>query len=181
MPGDAPGILAIHRRVLSEGDWFITEPDELTEGVEAKVALIREAARLDNGVLLVARRRHVLVGWGQVVGGNRRRTRHVGRLELMVDAPARGSGVGAALLQGLVEWAERNPVLYKLSLSVFAHNVRAVALYERFGFVEEGRREREYRFADGTWRGDVLMTRWVKDQVEPVESSPSPRHSASRR
>jgi len=162
LPGDAPAILALHRRVLAEGLWFITEPDEFPEGVETKVAVIREASRADNGVLLVARQDHALVGWAQVVGGARRRTRHVGRLEMMVDARARGVGVGTALLGAVVTWAERNVVVHKLSLNVFAHNTRALALYGKFGFLEEGRRVREYRFADGTWRDDVLMARWVK-------------------
>jgi RimJ/RimL family protein N-acetyltransferase len=44
---------------------------------------------------------------------------------------------------------------------VFAHNARAVALYRKFGFEEEGRRLREYRFADGSWRDDILMARPV--------------------
>jgi RimJ/RimL family protein N-acetyltransferase len=162
VPADAPAILAIHRRVLVEGDWFITEPDEFPETVDAKVASIRDAARSDNGVFLVARQGHVVVGWGQVVGGARRRTRHVGRLEMMVDARARGLGVGSALLAAIVAWAERSAVMHKLSLNVFAHNTRAIALYSRHGFFEEGRREREYRFADGSWRADILMCRFVK-------------------
>ena len=49
----------------------------------------------------------------------------------------------------------------KLSLSVFSDNDRAIALYEASGFGIEGRREREYRLADGSYRGDVLMSRFV--------------------
>ena len=39
--------------------------------------------------------------------------------------------------------------LHKLSLSVFAHNDAAIALYRKFGFVEEGRRVKHYRRASG--------------------------------
>lgn len=148
--------------MLGEGEWFITEPDEFPEGVDTKVAVIRDAARSANGVFLVARQDHVLVGWAQVVGGGRRRTRHVGRLEMMVDARVRGVGVGTALLGAVVAWAERSPIVHKLSLNAFAHNTRALGLYRKFGFQEEGRRVREYQFADGSWRDDVLMYRWVK-------------------
>ncbi len=154
-PSDAASILAIHRRVLEEGDWFITEVDELRDSVEAKVAQIRDARR-ERGGLLVARLSDVVVGWLAVSRGFRRRNRHVGRLEMMVDAPFRGRGVGDALLGAAVEWARREG-LGKLSLTVFAHNARAIALYERHGFVVEGRRVAEYRFADGSERDDLLM------------------------
>ena len=162
VPADAAAILAIHRRVLVEGDWFITEPDEFPERIESKAAMIREAARSENGAIFVARQSHLLVGWAQVVGGGRRRTHHVGRLEMMVDARARGVGVGRTLLGRVVAWAQDCPALHKLSLNVFAHNTRARALYRSFGFIEEGTREKEYRFADGSWRDDILMYRWVK-------------------
>lgn len=161
VPGDAPEILAIHRRVLDEREFFVTEPDELAETIDRKVEAIREAARNAGSLYLVARVGHQVVGWVQVVTAPRRRVRHVGRIELMVDAPWRGRGVGDRLLAAVVTWAAESPVIAKLSLNVFTHNERAIRLYERHGFLEEGRREREYRFPDGTWRGDVLMARWV--------------------
>jgi RimJ/RimL family protein N-acetyltransferase len=162
VPGDAAAILALHKRVLAEGDWFITEADELRETVDTKVALVREATRSDAAVFLVARRRSQLVGWAHVAPGERRRTAHVGRLAVMVAPAHRGRGVGKALLAAVVRWAEASPVVHKLSLQVFAHNTVALRLYASMGFVEEGRRLREYRFPDGSWRDDLLMARWVK-------------------
>lgn len=161
VPGDAPAILALHRRVLAEGEWFITEPDELRETVEHKLALVREAGRSSQAAFFVARRRAMVVGWAHVAAGPRRRTAHVGRVELMVDRPHRRRGVGGALLDAVVRWAEASSSLTKLSLQVFAHNTDAIALYRRFGFVEEGRRVGEYRFPDGSLRDDLLMARPV--------------------
>ena len=60
----------------------------------------------------------------------------------------RGRGVGSALLTAAIEWA-RERSLHKLSLSVFAHNTAAIALYRKLGFVEEGRRVKQYRRASG--------------------------------
>ena len=56
--------------------------------------------------------------------------------------------MGSALLAAAIEWA-RERGLHKLSLGVFAHNAPAIALYRRFGFVEEGRRVKHYRRASG--------------------------------
>ena len=68
----------------------------------------------------------------------------------------RGRGVGSALLAAVIEWA-RERGLHKLSLGVFAHNAAAIALYRKFGFVEEGRRIKHYRRANGELWDSVEM------------------------
>ena len=60
----------------------------------------------------------------------------------------RGRGVGSALLAAAIDWA-RAQGLHKVSLSVFPHNAAAIALYRKFGFVEEGRRVKQFRRASG--------------------------------
>jgi ribosomal protein S18 acetylase RimI-like enzyme len=71
-----------------------------------------------------------------------------GEIGMAVAREWRGRGVGSALLAAAIEWA-REQGLHKLSLSVFAHNAGAIALYRKFGFVEEGRRIKHYRRASG--------------------------------
>jgi putative acetyltransferase len=79
-------------------------------------------------------------------------------LGISVDAPWRGRGVGSALLQAAETWA-RGRGLHKLSLEVFPTNVAALALYRRHGWVEEGRRARHYRRANGEVWDAVVMGR----------------------
>ncbi|MBD0347782.1 MAG: GNAT family N-acetyltransferase [Thermoleophilia bacterium] len=71
-----------------------------------------------------------------------------GEIGMAVAREWRGRGVGSALLAAAIEWA-RERGLHKLSLSVFPHNAAAIALYRKFGFVEEGRRIKHYRRASG--------------------------------
>ena len=71
-----------------------------------------------------------------------------GDVGMAVARDWRGLGVGSALMAAAIEWAlERG--LHKLSLGVFAHNTAGIALYRKFGFVEEGRRVKHYRRASG--------------------------------
>ncbi len=60
----------------------------------------------------------------------------------------RGKGVGSSLLDAAEAWARKQGV-HKLSLGVFAHNDRAIALYRKHGFAEEGRRVKHYRRKNG--------------------------------
>jgi RimJ/RimL family protein N-acetyltransferase len=71
-----------------------------------------------------------------------------GEIGMAVSRPWRGRGVGSALLQSAIEWA-RSQDLHKLSLGVFPHNAEAIALYRKFGFIEEGRRVQHIRRSTG--------------------------------
>ena len=71
-----------------------------------------------------------------------------GELGMALVREWRGKGIGSALLSAAIEDARRRG-LHKLSLSVFAHNEPAIALYRKFGFVQEGRRVKHYRRASG--------------------------------
>jgi RimJ/RimL family protein N-acetyltransferase len=56
--------------------------------------------------------------------------------------------VGSALVAAAIEWA-RAQGMHKLSLGVFPHNAAAIALYRKFGFVDEGRRVKHIRRSNG--------------------------------
>lgn len=76
---------------------------------------------------------------GQIVlhrGAGRRA--HVAGVALAVRDEACGRGVGTALLAAACGLADDWLGLRRLSLEVYADNRRAIALYERFGFVREG-------------------------------------------
>jgi ribosomal protein S18 acetylase RimI-like enzyme len=77
-------------------------------------------------------------------------------LGISVDRAWRGRGVASALMRGAIEFA-RGQGLHKLSLEVFPANEPALALYRRFGFVEEGRRVRHYRRLNGELWDAIVM------------------------
>jgi ribosomal protein S18 acetylase RimI-like enzyme len=79
-----------------------------------------------------------------------------GEIGMAVAREWRGKGVGSALMAEAIDWA-RERGLHKLSLSVFAHNDAAIALYRKFGFVEEGRRVKHYRRQSGELWDSIEM------------------------
>ncbi len=68
----------------------------------------------------------------------------------------RGRGVGRALLHALIDWAEANGS-HKMELYVWPHNAAAIALYEKFGFEQEGYLKRHYRRANGDLWDCIIM------------------------
>ena len=70
-------------------------------------------------------------------------------------AAASGEGLGAGLLAAAQRWAAGHG-LHRLELTVMAHNRRAIALFERMGFVVEGRRS-ECLIVDGQFADELYM------------------------
>jgi ribosomal protein S18 acetylase RimI-like enzyme len=129
--------------VAEERDGIGTEPPV---DVEARAA----SWTLDG--LLVA------VAGGEVVGSIHVGTsgHGFGEIGMAIARDWRGRGVGSALMEAAIEWA-RAQGLHKLSLGVFAHNAAGIALYRKYGFVEEGRRVKHYRRQSGELWDSIEM------------------------
>jgi RimJ/RimL family protein N-acetyltransferase len=98
-----------------------------------------------------------MVAHVDLTGGNLYSSLHRARLGIGVERAYRGQGTGSALLSAVLAWARKERALAWIDLSVFAHNERALRLYERFGFTQLGRIKDAYRMGDLSI-DDVLMT-----------------------
>jgi putative acetyltransferase len=86
------------------------------------------------------------------------RRRHAAMLGISVAADSQGRGVGSALMQALCDYADGWAQLLRIELTVFSGNRRAIALYERFGFRQEGM-HRGYAMRDGVYADVWSMAR----------------------
>jgi RimJ/RimL family protein N-acetyltransferase len=68
----------------------------------------------------------------------------------------RSQGIGTRLVERGIEWAI-GAGAHKLSLQVWPHNERALGLYQKVGFVEEGQLRRHYRRRNGQLWDAVVM------------------------
>jgi putative acetyltransferase len=108
----------------------------------------------------------VAVAEGQIVGQaglhvNSGKLRHTASLGMMVHDQFQGQGIGRKLLAALLDIADNYLALVRVELEVFADNARAIGLYERMGFVHEGRKRK------AVWRhgehGDVLVMGRIRE------------------
>ena len=122
-------------------------------GQEPPVDIERRAQRyeLDGGFVAVA--------GAEIVGSLHVQPSYHGYAEIgmLVAREWRGKGVGSALMQAAIDWSRARGDIHKLSLGVFAHNAAGIALYKKFGFVEEGRRVKHYRRKSGELWDSIEM------------------------
>jgi putative acetyltransferase len=86
------------------------------------------------------------------------RRRHVGSIGMAVHDDFQGQGVGTALMEAVIDLAERWMGLTRIELTVYTDNEPAVALYKKFGFEIEGRAPR-YALRDGEYADAYFMAR----------------------
>ncbi len=159
---DAAALITLDRRVVEAGVGTIYEPDEVDDDLDARRRRIRKYLKAPRDHLIVAERAGEVIGEASFRAGHSRRTHHHGLLGLSVAPAWHRRGVGRALMTALIDWCREHPDIERVCLWVFSNNAPALSLYRSLGFVEEGRRVREIRFAPGEYCDDLVMAMFVK-------------------
>ncbi len=85
------------------------------------------------------------------------------------EAEYRGKGFGSDAVRVAVSYAFRELSLYRISLSVFSYNPRAIRAYEKVGFVREGTL-RSALYRDGQ-RFDMLVMGILRPEWEQQQEA----------
>jgi RimJ/RimL family protein N-acetyltransferase len=160
VPDDAPALIACLKQVGSESTFVTFGAEGFGLDEPEQRAAIAQLHAADNALGLVAAEGDRLVGSLTFMGGTRSRIRHTGELGLGIRREFTGQGVGRAMLETLIHWAERSGVVRKLDLRVVVENVGAIRLYEKLGWRQEGRISRDM-VVDGVFHDVLYMGRPV--------------------
>ncbi len=146
---DWPAVREIYREGMATGDaTFETQVPEWSDW---------DAAHLRHS-WLVARDGGAIGGWAALSPASRRAVYSgVAEVSIYVAEVERGQGLGRRLLSVLVEESESQGI-WTLQAGIFAENRASIALHQRLGFRQVGRREGIGR-REGCWRDTVLMER----------------------
>lgn len=157
-PADAEAILTLYRRA-AEGPGLARYPDELDAHFAAHI--LAQAAR--GGISIGAFAEGRMVGEIHAWRSGLRKFAHVlGDLTVAVDPEWHGRGLGLALFEALfARAAAMEPRIERIELFVHTGNPGAKRLYERLGFVEEGRLPGRLRFDDGQVHDDFMMAKRI--------------------
>lgn len=139
-------------RVAGQSDFLTFAPGEVT-GINNTSS---EKLHTASGLVLLAEVNGRLAGNLNFMRGARSKISHAGEFGITVDKQYWGQGIGRHLLACFLEWAQRQENIRKINLKVRADNERAIILYKRMGFTEEGLLRREF-YSNGIFYDALCM------------------------
>ena len=154
---DAAAFAALLEQLDHESRFLMFEPGERNTSATHWQSLIEAMLAGDESTIFVAEHEGELVGFLRARGETLHRVRHTALIGLAIRQSYVGQGMGTRLFAAVEEWA-RTRNLHRLHLTVMTHNHRAVALYQKMGFVIEGL-HKATMWVDGQYVDEFTMAK----------------------
>ncbi|HFE9682902.1 TPA: N-acetyltransferase family protein [Clostridium perfringens] len=131
---------------------ILSNKDEEEESIKEKTI-----NRGKNQYWYVAEENGKVIGLGILMNHGNLRKKHVGVITLMVNSDYQNKGVGSLLMDKLINLSESLNII-RLELCVFRDNYKAINLYKKFGFKEEGIKVKS-ALKNGEYIDEIMMAR----------------------
>lgn len=160
---DAQAIMDFAALLFASTDQVLTTPQEYHITLEQEVNWIKALRENKKGFLLIAEKEGKVIGLLDFCVKPKVKMAHTGEFGMSVHPDFQSRGIGKAMLEALLKWANHEPEIEKVMLQVFATNSKAIALYIKCGFKEEGRQLKAIKQANGDYVDLIQMGFWLKE------------------
>ena len=167
-PRDAEQLLAYVNQVAGESENLTFGLGEFELSVQEERAFLQHMAESPTSLYVLAEIIGEIVGTLTFSTGKRSRLQHAGEFGMSILRSYWNLGVGSRMLEYLIEWARHTDAIRKINLRVRVDNFSAIHLYEKHGFVQEGRITREF-YLHGQFVDVYLMGL----QLDPPQALPA--------
>lgn len=120
--------------------------------------LIYEDSIAEKNIFLLVEVKGKIVGFTRCEGSKLSRFRHKAEFGICILKEYWGYGIGKVMIENILMWADTVGIK-KISLSVVQTNTKAIQLYKKYGFVEEGLLINDRIHKDRKYYNTVVMGR----------------------
>ncbi len=113
---DVEKIINIKKSVVAESIFMLREIEEANYTIGEEKKVIENHLKNNGSIFIVAEMGKKVVGLLEFENGGFRKTCHAGMFTMFILKDCRGIGLGNLLLNTLILWAEKNPILEKIHL-----------------------------------------------------------------
>lgn len=153
---DAAETLACASKTGSETDFLTFGAEGFPGTVADEEKFIEKSRTVANILFLLADVDGQIAGMLAFEGSNRPRLHHTGEFGITLLKEYWGLGIGSRLVEQMLAWTKSSDIVRKINLRVHQDNHRAIKLYQKYGFKQEGVISREY-LINGQYYSIVLM------------------------
>ena len=158
---DAAELVTFLNCVSLETDFTSLDGDGILLTSEEMEVFLNKQASSDNQITLLAFLNDKIAGIVNITADQRKRVRHIGDLFIVIGKRYWNNGLGSLLIEEAIEWAQASGILRRLQLTVQTRNQAAVHLYQKHGFIIEGRQERGAYIEEGKFIDVYLMGKLI--------------------
>lgn len=152
---DAKPFLQLQLQLDKEASYMLYEPGERTTTVREQRKAIADIQQSPSSTIFVAEHDKKLIGYLSVFGSRLQRIRHVGYITIGILEDYCNQGLGRKLLEKADHFAQ-SVQLHRLELTVIEENARALHVYQKCGYEQEGVRRRAIRHGH-KWLNEIYM------------------------
>ena len=155
---DAESIL--HHLVVTSGetDFMLHYPDEIKMTKQMEESYLAKIEKDPKSLMICAEVDGKIVANGGIDPvGNCDRGRHRAVFGVSIQKAYWGLGIGSAITRALILKAKEMGY-EQLELEVVASNERGIALYKKLGFEAYGLRKKSFKYRDGHYEDEYLMS-----------------------
>ena len=160
-PSDAAELVTFLNRVSVETDFTSLDRNGILMTDTEMELFLDKQAHSENQITLLALLNDEIAGLVNITADQRKRVRHIGDLFIVIGKKYWNNGLGSLLIEEAIEWAQASGILRRLQLTVQTRNQAAVHLYQKHGFVIEGRQDRGAYIKEGKFIDVYLMGKLI--------------------
>ena len=160
---DAEEIINFIKQVESETNFLMREPGEFNMSIENERKFIENKLQNDKEIFLIAKVNEKVIGTLGFTTIPYNRYKHRGQFGISIMKDFWNYGIGYRLIDTFINWAD-NMGIVKITLEVDSDNLRAIKLYKRFGFVQEGILKYDKYIGNGIYKDSITMAR-ISNQI----------------
>jgi len=153
---DAEAMIKYLNQVGGESDNLLFGKDEFYLTVEHEKEFISKLRQNPNSLMILGILNFSIVSIAQISCLSKKRISHNCEIAISVMKQHWNKGIGSAVMEELIRFANNHENIKNVHLGVKAGNYKAIALYEKFGFVKVGVRK-DYFNVNGIYDDLILM------------------------
>lgn len=159
---DAFELSELRVKIDGETEFLDREAGEDYISPKAYERIIEEDLKNEAALFLIAEAEGKIIGFTRCIRSKLNRFKHKAEFGICILREYWGLGIGTKLLESALNWADTKGI-EKITLTVVQTNKKAIGLYKKHGFTEEGLLKKDRIHKDGNYYNTVIMGRFRPD------------------